>query len=293
LIRTQQITLVAIAELDVARREILLLEHLPQVQCIARSIHNHLPPQVLLEDLVHAGVLGLMDAVRKYDPSKKIQLKYYAQFRIRGAILDSLRQEDWSSRALRRQARRLEQAIVDCKGKFAREPTEVELAAELGMSLEQLQRLTRDLRGLDVRSLQVDTVGASDATEAVQCGPASVEEDPYHQTLRSEMKHLLARAVAELPERERRVVDLHHFECLTMKEVAAALGICESRVSQIHTAAVLRLRVGLRELMENRPSVVAANPAKFVSAARRAPLAHLVRGGFDRGAELPAIRRAS
>jgi RNA polymerase sigma factor for flagellar operon FliA len=150
LIRTQQITLVAIAELDAARREILLLEHLPQVQCIGRSIHNHLPPQVLLEDLVHAGVLGLMDAVRKYDPSKKIQLKYYAQFRIRGAILDSLRQEDWSSRALRRQARRLEQAIVDCKGKFAREPTEVELAAELGMSLEQLQRLTRDLRGLDV-----------------------------------------------------------------------------------------------------------------------------------------------
>jgi RNA polymerase sigma factor for flagellar operon FliA len=107
------------------------------------------------------------------------------------------------------------------------------------------------------------------------------------------MKHLLAKAVAELPERERRVVDLHHFECLTMKEVAVALGICESRVSQIHTAAVLRLRVGLRELMENRPSVVAASPAKFVSAARRAPLAHLIRSGFDRGAELPAVRCAS
>src|ERR1700685_563035 len=141
-------------QLDTAERERLLLEHLPQVQYVARRIHGRLPQQVLLEDLVHAGILGLMDAVRKYDPSKNVQLKHYAEFRIRGAILDSLRQVDWSPRTLRRQGRRLEQAISDCKGRLNRDPSEPEIAAELGMALERLQHLMGDLRGLDIRSLQ-------------------------------------------------------------------------------------------------------------------------------------------
>src|SRR5271168_974981 len=118
-------------KLDDAQREHLLLDHLPQVQYIARRIHDRLPPQVLLEDLVHAGILGLMDAVRKYDPAKNVQLKHYAEFRIRGAILDSLRLVDWSPRALRRQARRLEQATLDCKARLGGDPGEAEIAAEL------------------------------------------------------------------------------------------------------------------------------------------------------------------
>lgn len=236
--------------LDDAQREKLLLEHLPQVQYIARRIHDRLPPQVLLEDLVHAGILGLMDAVRKYDPGKNVQLKHYAEFRIRGAILDSLRQVDWSPRALRRQARRLEQAIADCKGRLGRDPSETEIAAELKISLENLQQLLGDLRGLDIGSLQTDS-NESSGDEVPQPRAVGEENDPYQQALRSEMNGLLERAVGELPERERQVLALYHYEELTMKEVGAVLKIGESRVSQIHTAALLRLRVRMRELIES------------------------------------------
>jgi len=243
----------AVAELGDVARERLLLEHLPQVQYIARRIHDRLPPQVLLEDLVHAGILGLMDAVRKYDPSKNVQLKHYAEFRIRGAILDSLRQVDWSPRTLRRQGRRLEQAISDCKGRYGRDPTEPEIAAELDMSLEDLQHLMGDLRGLEIGSLQADSNEPGGGEEAIQYRASTEEEDPFHQTLRSEMTGLLAKAIGELPPREREVLALYHYEELTMKEVGATLGIGESRVSQIHTAALLRLRARLRELLGKNP----------------------------------------
>lgn len=250
-----------------ADRERLLLEHLPQVQYVARRIHDRLPPQVLLEDLVHAGILGLMDAVRKYDPGKNVQLKHYAEFRIRGAILDSLRQVDWSPRALRRQARRLEQAISECKAKFGRDPTEPEIAAQLGVTLENLQHLLGDLRGLDIGSLQADS-SESSGEDSVLSRTSTPEEDPFHRTLRSEMAGLLEQAVGELPEREREVLALYHFEELTMKEVGAVLGIGESRVSQIHTTALLRLRARLNELLDRKaqPPPASANRAPLGSA---------------------------
>ena len=232
------------SSLDEAQREQLLLRHLPQVNFIARRIHSRLPPQVLLEDLVHAGVLGLMDAIGKYNPAKNVQLKYYAEFRIRGAILDSLRQVDWSPRTLRSQARRLEQAVVDCKGRLGRDPTETEIAVALEISLSQLQHLLSDLRGLDVGSLQPDSeLGNSE--EALRCCACKDEEDPYHQTLRLEMQGLLTGAVDQLPVREREVLALYHFAELTMKEVGVAMGIGESRVSQIHSSAMIHLRARL------------------------------------------------
>ncbi|HTV59227.1 MAG TPA: FliA/WhiG family RNA polymerase sigma factor [Verrucomicrobiae bacterium] len=246
------------SELSDSERDRLLLEHLPQVQYIARRIHDRLPPQVLLEDLVHAGILGLMDAVRKYDPSKNVQLKHYAEFRIRGAILDSLRQIDWSPRALRRQARRLEQAISDCKGRFGRDPSETEIAEQLGVSLESLHQLLGDLRGLDIGSLPSDSSETGAGDDALQSRARSTEEDPFHRTLRTEMTDLLSQAIGELPGREREVLALYHFEELTMKEVGAVLGIGESRVSQIHTTALLRLRVRLQELLTRKPAKPAA-----------------------------------
>jgi len=238
--------------LDDALRERLVLERLPQVQYIARRIHDRLPPQVLLEDLVHAGILGLMDAVRKYDPSKNVQLKHYAEFRIRGAILDSLRLVDWSPRTLRRQARRLEQAILDCKARLGRDPTEPEIAAELQITLKSLQHLLGELRGLDIGSLQAESTDPF-GEESIQPRPGADEEDPYHQTLRAEMAGLLDKSIGELPDRERQVLALYHYEELTMKEVGAVLGIGESRVSQIHTAALLRLRGRVQELLEKSP----------------------------------------
>lgn len=252
---TTEDTSQAVIECDEAQREKLLLEHLPQVRYIARRIHDRVPPQVLLEDLVHAGILGLMDAVKKYDPSKNVQLKHYAEFRIRGAILDSLRQVDWSPRTLRRQARRMEQAISDCKARFGRDPTEPEIAAELNVTLESLQHLLGDLRGLDIGSLQTEANEPGAGEDALQISAGVDEEDPYHQTLRSEMTALLAKAVGELPQREREVLALYHYEELTMKEVGAVLGIGESRVSQIHTTALLRLRARLHELLQGNTPI--------------------------------------
>jgi RNA polymerase sigma factor for flagellar operon FliA len=256
-----------VRQYDEAQRQLVVLEHLAQVRYIARRIHQRLPPQVLLEDLVHAGVLGLMDAVRKYDPSKNVQLKHYAEFRIRGAILDSLRQVDWSPRTLRRRARRLEQAILDCKVRLGCDPSEPEIAAELGIGLESLQHLLGDLRGLDVGSLQPDS-GNPSGEEEIQSPAGSEQEDPYHQAVRSEMMGLLEKAIGELADREREVLALYHFEELTMKQVGALLGIGESRVSQIHSAALLRLRERLRELTEGAPARSKPGPASVAIAAR-------------------------
>jgi RNA polymerase sigma factor FliA len=242
-----------IRQLNEAERNNLVIEHLPQVQYVARRIHGRLPSQVLLEDLIHAGILGLIDAVRKYDPSRNVQLKHYAEFRIRGAILDSLRLVDWGPRALRRQGRRLEQAVLDCKARLKRDPNESEIAAELGISLENLQQLRGDLRSLEIGSLQSETDDQG-GENPVDARVELQEEDPYHQTLRSEMMQLLRKAIAELPDREREVLALYHFQELTMKEVGAILNIGESRVSQIHSSALFRLRSRFPELLSNARS---------------------------------------
>jgi RNA polymerase sigma factor FliA len=251
--------------LDAAAREKLLLEHLPQVQFVARRIHGRLPQQVLLEDLAHAGILGLMDAVRKYDPSKKVQLKHYAEFRIRGAILDSLRLVDWSPRALRRQARRMEQAIQQCKARLGRDPSETEIAEELKVSLTSLQRLQGDLRGLEVGSLQSETDEPGDR-EAVQSRAESEEDNPYHLAVRSETIRLLDKAINELPGREREVLALYHFQELTMKQVGALMSIGESRVSQIHSAALQRLRERMASLRSRAPLLMNASGSGAVAA---------------------------
>lgn len=257
--------------LDERQCEKLLLDHLPHVQYVARRIHTRLPPQVLLEDLVHAGILGLMDAVRKYDPSKNVQLKHYAEFRIRGAILDSLRLVDWSPRALRRQARRLEQAISRCKARLGRDPSEAEIAADLEVSLDSLQHLRGDLRGLDIESLQSST--EDHGGEPPDSQARSEDDDPYQQALRSEMTALLELAITELPPREREVLALYHFQELTMKEVGEILRIGESRVSQIHSAALSRLRSRLLEIVAKPPQAQTGTTQRTeVASQRKTPL---------------------
>lgn len=233
---------------DRIQRDKVIIEQLPQVRYIAGRIHARVPPQVLLEDLVHAGILGLLQAVNKYDPNKNVQLRHYAAFRIRGAILDSLRTVDWGTRGLRRKARRIEHAISDCKARFGREPTESEIAAELGVTLEILQHLLGDLRALDLVSLQ--TIGSQDGlSDDVLADHVGRDNDPFCQTLQSEMIVLIAKAIGELPQQERQVLALYHYRELTMKKVGAVMGIGESRVSQLYTKAVLRLRVRMHELL--------------------------------------------
>lgn len=227
------------SEMSDARREQLLLDHVPQVQFIARRIHSRLPQSVPIEDLVQSGILGLMDAVEKYDPNRNVQLKQYAEFRIRGAILDSLRHDDWSPRTLRRSARKLEQATADCKADLGREPSEQELAAALCIQLQGLQRIKMDLSRLQIESLE----GYSKKNDVDETTLASdVEQSPYERTLLSELLSLMEKELRELPKRDRTVLELYYYKERTMKEVAAMLGVGESRVSQIHSAVLSRLR---------------------------------------------------
>ena len=228
------------------------MEALPQVRYIARRIHGHLPHHILLEDLVHAGVLGLMEAVQNFDSTKNVALKSFAKYRIRGAILDSLRELDWSPRLLRKRARQLEQANAELRARLGRPATETELAAKLKIKLAELHHLLADLHGLEVGSLQAECSenGHEQGTDSyLNNGP---EKDPLELCLQSERQALLAQAVGDLPVRERQVLALYYREELTMKEVGALLGVGEARVSQIHTASRVRLRVRMQELLGSR-----------------------------------------
>jgi RNA polymerase sigma factor for flagellar operon FliA len=240
----------SVSHLEAGDQERLLLEQLPQVRYIARRIHDRLPSHILYDDLVQAGVLGLMEALHKYDPGKNVELKTYAKHRIQGAILDSLRDLDWSPRPLRKKARQVEQAHQRLRAQFGRPATEPEVAIELGMELTELQHLLGDLRGLDLGSLQDEFTESGQERESLAAPTVGPDQEPFTQCLQGELRGLLTRAVGELQPRERQVLSLYYFEELTMKEVGAVLGVGEARVSQIHSAALVRLRARMRSLLE-------------------------------------------
>jgi RNA polymerase sigma factor for flagellar operon FliA len=231
-------------------RDLLLMEHLPTVRYLARRIHERLPQHVELDDLVSAGVVGLIDALSKFDHTKKVQFKSYAQFRIRGAILDSLRTLDWSPRELRRKGRAVEEAIRSVTQRVGRAPSEQEIAKEMGLTLAEYQMLLGDLKGLEIGSLHMERSEESGDEELAYI-PGSPEDDPLFRCLKGEMKQRLTDAIDDLPEKERMVLTLYYYEELTMKEIGLTLGVVESRVSQIHSSAVLRLRTALAALRDS------------------------------------------
>ena len=228
-------------------QERILLEHLPIVRFLARRIHERLPQHVDIEDLVSAGVVGLMDAFAKFDPTKRVQFRSYAQFRIRGAILDSLRTLDWSPRDLRRKGRAVEEAIRVLTARLRRPPADTEIAAELGLGLDEYQQLLGDLKGLEIGTLHVER-NEDSGEEELAYVPGRPDEDPLFRCLRGELEERLSEAIGHLPERERLVMTLYYYEEMTMREIGLALGVVESRVSQIHASAVVRLRAALKDL---------------------------------------------
>lgn len=246
-------------------QERLMIEHLPTVRYLARRIHERLPQHVEIDDLVSAGVLGLIDAFRKFDPEKKVQFRSYAQFRIRGAILDSLRTLDWSPRDLRRKGRAIEEAIRALTARAGRAPSEPEIAAELGMELGEYQQLLGELKGLEIGTLNIEHSEDSGEEELAYI-PNNPEDDPLFRCLKGEMQARLASAVDRLPERERLVMTLYYYEEMTMKEIGLTLGVVESRVSQIHASAVLHLRSMLGSLAQKADPDT--RPAKKHSARR-------------------------
>ncbi|MGA3125286.1 MAG: FliA/WhiG family RNA polymerase sigma factor [Candidatus Korobacteraceae bacterium] len=238
--------------LDEEVRNRILMEQMPQVRYIARHIHDRLPQHVPIEDLIHAGILGLMDALTKYDEARQVQFKTYAKFRIRGAILDSLRELDWSPRDLRRKARQVELASARLSHALGRSPTEPEIATELGLTLDDFQHLLGELEGLDLGSFHIESSDHEHDDDLCEYLPGNPEESPYYLTMKSELHQLLVRAIEELSEKEQQVLSLYYYEELTMKEAGAVLGVGESRVSQIHSLALLRLRTRLQSLLAGK-----------------------------------------
>ena len=241
-------------------RERLLMEHLTSVRFIARKLHQTLPRHVELEDLISAGMVGLMEACNRFDARRHVQFKSYAQFRIRGAILDWLRTLDWGPRELRRKGRAIAEATRVLTQRLGRAPGEHEIAQAMEMELEELQQLIGELRSLELGSLNAER-SKDDDDEELEYVPASPEEDPLFLCLAAESRQCLIDAIEELPEKERLVLTLYYYEELTMREIGLTLGVVESRVSQIHSGAVRRLRTVMEQTTRRADSQLRGSPA--------------------------------
>ncbi len=230
----------------------IVLEHTALISYIVSRIAVRLPSHVDLEDLHNTGVIGLMDAVDKYDPNKDCKFKTYAEFRIRGAILDQLRALDWVPRSVRQKSRLLEQAYVRVEQRLGRQARDHEIADTLGLDLGDFYALVNQTRGVSMVNMD-DLRGQSDSDQPLPSG--NLEDvnaiDPYSTLKARELTQVLGSGIEALPEKERLVISLYYYEDLNLKEIGNILGITESRVCQIHSKAVGRLRTRLRSAIVN------------------------------------------
>lgn len=232
--------------LSPAEREQLILEHLPQVRLIARRIHDRLPESVSLDDLVSTGVIGLISAIDRFDPAQNVKLKTYAEYKIRGAILDSLRGLDWAPRQQRKRAKQIEAAISAAEQRLHRTPSEEEIAAELGQTIEEYHEWLVDSRGLTMGSLESAT--PDDESRNLLTFVSDDEESwPSRIVERQELQRLLAESIDKMPRIEKTVLSLYYHEELTLREISKIVNLHESRISQLKTQAILRLRSALQK----------------------------------------------
>ncbi len=239
-----------------SERERLILEHLPQVRLIARRIQERLPENVTLEDLISTGVIGLIAAIDHFDPAHNVKLKTYAEYKIRGAILDSLRGLDWAPRQKRRRAKQIEAAIAAAEQKWKRSPTEEEVAAQLGIGLEEYHEWLVEIRGLNIGS--IESASGELGKDLLNYVPDTGENLPSTLLERSELERILTHEIDGIPEMERTVLGLYYREELTLREIAQVVNLHESRISQLKTQAILRLRARLSEQWPAARSQVSA-----------------------------------
>ena len=231
---------------DRANREEIIKNYVPLVKFVAHRISNRLPSHVELDDLIHSGILGLMDAVEKFDPGRGIKFKTYAELRVKGAILDGLRDLDWVPRSLRRKKKDIEGAYHAIEQRLGRAATDEEVAAQLGVPLEELHKNLDELKGVTLGAF-AEAGEDGEGESLISFVPDPDAEDPSQVFQASELKEILKASVELLPKKEKFVVQLYYFDELTMKEIGTLLNITESRVSQLHTKAMLRLRGKLLE----------------------------------------------
>jgi len=231
---------------DTSYRDQLITEYLPQVKRIVHRIAVHLPSTIDIDDLMNVGVIGLIQAVDRYDPKRDNKFMTYAIFRIKGAVLSELRSRDFLSRSNRRKIRDLENTFLKLEQKLGREVDDFEVAEELGVSVDKVFR-TKQMSNISFISFEELGYSSRDEKEKLMNYLVNNEEDALTLTRLKEIKEAVARAIEQLPEKERLVISLYYLEELTMKETGKVLNITESRVSQIHSQAVRRLRAKLRK----------------------------------------------
>ena len=234
--------------LDPKKREALIIENAPLIRYVAGRIAMRLPAHVSMDDLVSAGVLGLIDAVDKFDSTKKVMFKTYAEFRIRGAILDELRAMDWVPRSIRKKSSDLEAVYNRLQNKMGRAASDEEVAEEMGVDLDEFYKLLDEVKGVNLLSIddQDSPLFQLDTDQVLDALGKEEAEDPLAMLGLSELRTGVANAIGGLPEKEKLVVSLYYYDELTMREIGEVLGYTESRISQMHTKAILRLRARLR-----------------------------------------------
>ena len=227
-------------------REKLILDHLQQVKLIASRIHDKLPESVMLDDLVSAGVLGLIEAVDKFDASLNVKLKTYAEHKIRGAILDSLRSLDWAPRNKRRKAKLIEAAISAAEKKLQRTATEEEVAQQLGVPLEKYHQWLVEVRGINLAPLEQGGSSDGEGTDLLRFVYDTDDEWPSQLFERLELERLVALTIERLPEIERTIITLYYHKEMTLRQISRIVSLHETRVSQLKSQAILRMRSTLR-----------------------------------------------
>ncbi len=238
-------------EITTENREEVIKQYSPMIKYVANRIAMRLPPHIEVDDLISVGVLGLMDAITKYDSSRGAKFKTYAEFRVRGAILDELRSMDWVPRSIRQKASKVDKVVQGLQAKLRRTPEDEEVAQEMGLSLDQFHETLNETKSIPIFSLEDLGIAkeSGDQQSLLDCLAGKADADPQTQIRLVELKEIIAKAIDALPEKERLMVSLYYYEELTMKEIGAVLDITESRVSQIHSKAVYRLRTKLKAII--------------------------------------------
>lgn len=238
-------------QLTQQKRDDLVLAYAPLIKYIATRLASRLPSHVSLDDLISCGIIGLIDAITKFDLSKNVQFKTYAEFRIKGAMLDELRAIDWVPRSIRNKITSLEHAYDTIEQKLGRPAKDEEVAQLLHLDLDSFHKLLDETKSVSFIDIELLKQKAPEITGGIAALLGDSECDPFAALSYTQVRDLLAQAVSQLPEKEKLTVSLYYFEELTMKEIGEVLGYTESRISQMHSKAVLRLRTKLKKALSN------------------------------------------
>jgi len=237
----------------------IIIEYAPLIKYIAQKIAARLPANIELDDLISCGVIGLMDAIEKFDPSRDNKFKTYAEFRIRGAILDELRSQDWVPRSVREKAKLIEKTYARLEANLGRPATDEEMCKELSMSQEEFHELLNKSKSVSLLNIDDSTAfNKDDKKLMVGLTEGSRAANPYSAVSYKDIREKIKEGIAALPEKQRLVLSLYYYEDLNLKEIGQVLDVTESRVSQLHTQAILRLKGKLNNAVDNIEDILAA-----------------------------------